>query len=423
MLHFYILLTSVGIYLSFINIYDFKRNKVKLIIYFLFIYTALAISYKYLKISPLYGLNIINSILVYKLTKKTLLTITIPLMSTVLYITVNMTFYHIILFFTDINIYKMNNRIYLILYYLITYVFIVFIAKFLNEKFIKNIDEIGIFDKFKIQALIILTSILSISIYFETIRQMKVVCIYDIQIKQNGILPFLYFITFLSIIFLVMLINNQKRLIEVNDYNEKLEHMTNEMKKFRHDYKNIMLSMCGYIEENDMDGLKKLFYSNIECSSKYLDFCNLNLSSIGNINCMEVKGLVASKLIKAENQGISTNAYIPDFIKLINLNCLDLCRILGIILDNCIDSSLECENPEITISIIEKEKLISITISNTYKNNIDDTSKLFKSGYSSKGEGRGIGLSNLREILNNYDNVYFDIKAEDEFIQKLDIYK
>ena len=160
MLHFYILLTSVGIYLSFINIYDFKRNKVKLIIYFLFIYTALAISYKYLKISPLYGLNIINSILVYKLTKKTLLTITIPLMSTVLYITVNMTFYHIILFFTDINIYKMNNRIYLILYYLITYVFIVFIAKFLNEKFIKNIDEIGIFDKFKIQALIILTSIL-----------------------------------------------------------------------------------------------------------------------------------------------------------------------------------------------------------------------------------------------------------------------
>ncbi|MGL5642161.1 MAG: sensor histidine kinase, partial [Paraclostridium sp.] len=291
------------------------------------------------------------------------------------------------------------------------------------EKFIKNIKEINIFYKFKIQLLIIFTSILSISIYFETIRQMKVVCISELQMKQNVILPFLYFITFLSIIFLIMLINNQKRLNEVNEYNKKLEDITNEMKKFRHDYKNIMLSMCGYIEENDMEGLKKFFYSNIEFSSEYLDLCNLNLSSIGNINCIEVKGAISAKVIEAENNGISTKVYIPDVIKYINLNCLDLCRILGIILDNCIESSLECESPSITISIIEKENLISIIISNTYRNKIDDTSDLFTNGYSSKGEGRGIGLSNLKEILNNYDNVYFTIKAEDEFIQMVDIYK
>lgn len=423
MIHFYILLTSVGIYLSFINIYDFKRKKIKLAIYFLFTYIALAISYKYLKISPLYGLNIINSILVYKLTKKMLLTITIPLMSTVLYIAVNVFCYHIILFITDINIYKISNRIYLILYYLITYGLIIVIAKFLNGKFIKNINELNIFYKFKIQLLIIFTSILSISIYFETIRQMKVVCISGLQMKQNVTLPFLYFITFLSIIFLIMLINNQKRLNEVNEYNKKLEDITNEMKKFRHDYKNIMLSMCGYIEENDMEGLKKFFYSNIEFSGRYLDLCNLNLSSIGNINCIEIKGVISAKVIEAENNGISTKVYIPDVIKYVNLNCLDLCRILGIILDNCIESSLECESPSITISIIEKENLISIIISNTYKNKIDDTSELFTNGYSSKGEGRGIGLSNLKEILNNYDNVYFTIKVEDEFIQKVDIYK
>ncbi|MBW4872927.1 MAG: GHKL domain-containing protein, partial [Paeniclostridium sp.] len=64
-----------------------------------------------------------------------------------------------------------------------------------------------------------------------------------------------------------------------------------------------------------------------------------------------------------------------------------------------------------------------IIVSNTYKEKIEDISNLFKDGYSSKGEGRGIGLSNLKEILNNYENAYFTIKAEGEFIQKLDIYK
>ncbi|MCG4723061.1 hypothetical protein L0M81_14090, partial [Alistipes putredinis] len=62
-----------------------------------------------------------------------------------------------------------------------------------------------------------------------------------------------------------MLINNQKRIKEIDEYNKKLEYATNEMKRFRHDYKNIMLSMCGHIESNDLDGLKKFFYSHIEC--------------------------------------------------------------------------------------------------------------------------------------------------------------
>lgn len=89
MFHFYMLLTSIGVYLSFINLYDFKRNKIKLISYFIILYIGLSVITRYLRISPLYGFNIINAIVVYKITKKTLLTIAIPLMSTVLYITVN----------------------------------------------------------------------------------------------------------------------------------------------------------------------------------------------------------------------------------------------------------------------------------------------------------------------------------------------
>ena len=141
------------------------------------------------------------------------------------------------------------------------------------------------------------------------------------------------------------------------------------------------------------------------------------------IKYIEVKGVIASKLIEAQEKGIEIKVYIPNVIEYINFNSLDLCRILGIVLDNCIEASLESENPLITLSIIDEKDLTSIIILNTYKSNIKNTSELFKNGYSSKGEGRGIGLSNLKEILSNYNNAYFTIKAEGEFIQKLDIYK
>lgn len=205
-----------------------------------------------------------------------------------------------IAFLTGVNIYKLGNYIYLICYYIITYIIIVMVSRFLNNIFLNNIEEFSILDKFKLQVLIILTSILSICIYFEANRQTNIVCTLGLEMDQNRVLPFLYFITFLCTIFLIMLINNQKRIKEINEYNKRLEYATNEMKKFRHDYKNIMLSMCGYMEANDLDGLKQFFYSHVECLSKELDLFNLTWSSIGNIECIEVKSVIASKLIYAE---------------------------------------------------------------------------------------------------------------------------
>ena len=247
MFHFYILLTSVGICLSFINIYDFKRNKLKLAVYFLILYISICMVSKCLKVSPLYGLNIINAIFVYRLTKKTLLTVIIPLISTVLYIAVNIFCYYIVLFLTDINIYKISSIVYLILYYLITYLIIIIVSKILNCKFMKTLEDFEVLYKSKIKILILLISILSICIYFETIRQIDVSCITELEVKHSLMLSFLNFLTFLSTMSLIMLMNNQNRLKEIHEYNKKLEDMTNEIKKFRHDYKNIILSMSGYI--------------------------------------------------------------------------------------------------------------------------------------------------------------------------------
>ncbi|MDK2587116.1 GHKL domain-containing protein [Romboutsia sedimentorum] len=251
---------------------------------------------------------------------------------------------------------------------------------------------------------------------------MKLMEVPDISQVSQNILFILYFITFMTFLLLVSIINNENRLKEINEYNNKLEKMTNEMKRFRHDYKNILLSMNGYIQENDMEGLRKLFYCSIEPLSKNINSYNLNITSISNIKNLELKGIVLAKLIKAEDLGIDINISTYGNIDNININIIDLCRVIGIMLDNCIEASLECNKPNIDICIEKKSNCTSFLISNTYINKIDNIADLFKQDISTKGANRGIGLSNLNEILDNYEDVCFSVKLDKYFIQKLDIY-
>ncbi|MBO3444238.1 GHKL domain-containing protein [Clostridium sp. CCUG 7971] len=418
MAYIYTILAYIGMVLAFINIYSLKVNKFLIIIYSFVIYVFLLIAYKYLGISPLYVGNIVMSFIIYKFTKKISLTIIVPLSTTLLSMVVNIVCYNIHFDIFNISICKDNNILNIGLYYIINYLLLFLLARYINKLIMRNIEKFNV----KIQTMIILTSILVLTIYLETIRQIKLLSIEDINQPSGRILLILYFITFIAFLFLVSMVNNENRLKEINEYNKKLEIMTNEMKKFRHDYKNILLSMNGYMQENDMEGLKEFFYSNIEPLSENLNSYNFNITSVSNIKNIELKGLILSKLIKAEELGINININIYKNIKNINMNVVDLCRVLGIILDNCIEASLECKKPNIDICIDRNSSCTYFLISNTYIKKIDSLAELIKGGTSTKGINRGIGLSNLNEILDKYEDICFSIKLDENFIQKLEIY-
>lgn len=55
------------------------------------------------------------------------------------------------------------------------------------------------------------------------------------------------------------IINNQLR-----EYLDSLEKLENTQRQFRHDFINIYGSLAGYIEDNDMSGLKNYYYKEIE---------------------------------------------------------------------------------------------------------------------------------------------------------------
>ena len=197
-------------------------------------------------------------------------------------------------------------------------------------------------------------------------------------------------------------------------YSEITESLIDDISKFKHDYNNIIFMLNGYIENNDYTGLKNFFSKEILPEPKYYIFPKLK-----RIKDSGFKGLFAAKLSKMINDNINVSLEILNDINSDSIDPLDLCRIIGILLDNAQEAAKNSSEKFISISLIQDEAL-SIVILNSFNGNIN-LNDIYKNGYSSKGTKRGIGLYTVKDLLNNYyPNVLLNTSIEkNTFIQDL----
>ena len=200
----------------------------------------------------------------------------------------------------------------------------------------------------------------------------------------------------------------QNALQDLQDYTQHLEIMYNGLRSFKHDYMNILLSMSGYIANNDMDELKQFFETKIFPTKNLIDQGDYKLNQLGNVGVLEIKSLLCVKLIYAHESGIDVTIDIPDRVDNFPMDTVDLARILGIFLDNAIEASTTAEQPQIGFNIIRHEAGVSIIIRNCFQDNGTALYQLRQSGFSTKTGHQGIGLSNAQKIISSYDNVLLE---------------
>ncbi|MEY8325109.1 GHKL domain-containing protein [Lachnospiraceae bacterium 54-11] len=200
----------------------------------------------------------------------------------------------------------------------------------------------------------------------------------------------------------------QKALQDLQDYAHNLEAMYNGLRSFKHDYVNILLSLSGYIENGNMDELKKFFESKIFPTKNLIDQGDYKLNQLGNIGVLEIKSLLCAKMIYAHESGIEVTIDIPDKVDGFLMDTVDLARILGIFLDNAIEAALETSQPQIGLNIIQNEEGVSVIISNCFQDNGVALHRLKQKGFSTKTGHQGIGLSNVQKIIGSYDNVLLE---------------
>ena len=86
---------------------------------------------------------------------------------------------------------------------------------------------------------------------------------------------------------------------------------------------------------------------------------------------------------------------------------IDIARILGIFLDNAIEANNRVNSHrEINIAFFKSvSNSTIIIIENTLEDDEVMIEKIFTEGFSTKGKKHGKGLSTVKNIINNYQNV------------------
>lgn len=210
----------------------------------------------------------------------------------------------------------------------------------------------------------------------------------------------------------------------LQEYTNQIENMYSSLRSFKHDYSNIMLSMSGYIEANDMEGLRDYFDKEILPLSKNITKNTAHINQLINIKTTELKSIISSKLLYAIELNINVGIEVTDEVTLIPMDTLDLCRVIGIFLDNAIEATLETDQPTIRFALINLDTEYIFIISNTFLEKGIPYATLSKPNVSTKGVNRGIGLYNAHEIIAKYNHVFLDTEIKNKFfVQRLQISK
>lgn len=244
-------------------------------------------------------------------------------------------------------------------------------------------------------------------------------------------MQFVYGIIGLIIAFLVYIY--VKLILKIKDQNLRIEELKlsnktlsiedETLRCFRHDFLNFVQALDGYTQNNDIVGIRKMNKEILRECEELHNIETLNSKTIGDAG---IYNILAQKYCIAKNENITMNIEVLMNISEAKISNYQLCKILSILLDNAIEAAKECDEKVINVKFVNdlNNNKRLIIIENSY-NRIDiDINKIFEKGYSTKKNNKdhGLGLWNVRKILNTTENLNLFTTKDKLFSQQLEIY-
>ncbi len=204
-------------------------------------------------------------------------------------------------------------------------------------------------------------------------------------------------------------------------YIDEISKQNEEINQFRHDYLNILSSLESYLEEGDLQALTVYYQQTIQ-PTRTLFLANASkLSALQKIDHPAIRGIFMTKLLLAQEKGISVHLEMTG--KIIfpkHVFDLNLIRILGILLDNAIEEVDALGKGELAVAFFQEKDALVILIQNTVRNPVKPLYQLKKEGFSTKGKGRGYGLSTVDELMSQTSTLLLETTISQHlFVQKL----
>lgn len=188
-----------------------------------------------------------------------------------------------------------------------------------------------------------------------------------------------------------------------------------------HENKNQLLTIRSMIVKGEKDIPKyidKIIDNKIKDDEKLM-FDTNKIPSGG------LRATIYSKMLMMKELGIEFKLNVARKVRTVELIqlgediMLDICKVIGVFLDNSIEAVKDLEKKYIDISLITDDANLIIEISNNFEGSID-VNKIDDKGYTSKTGGHGYGLSLVKQIINSNSKLSNERRiTKDIFSQRL----
>lgn len=210
----------------------------------------------------------------------------------------------------------------------------------------------------------------------------------------------------------------EQQLASLSSYSQHVETLYKELRAFRHDYTNVLVSLNESIKNKDINQVEQIYQSVLATSDKRFYDSKYEIPNLSNLTDTAMKSLLSAKLSQAVEWGIEVSVEVPDPIGVPDIELLDMIKVLSILLDNAIEACQESPKAQLTFAYFKFNQESIMVIENTTKEAKIKTQPLFKEGYSSKGEGRGIGLATVKKTSQKYPNLSLKTTSQNHRFQQ-----
>lgn len=239
-----------------------------------------------------------------------------------------------------------------------------------------------------------------------------VIVYHDVNIETIILVNFVFIIMCACILYknlvdgsniVKMQVENKALLNNLEEYEKMLDYQ----RVANHENKNQLLVVRSLLKENENSDA--LNYVNEVLDDKK-DDNDVLFGRAKKIPSGGLQGIVYQKMLVMNDKNIKPILDVSNSVKKFKFENLDtklnydICRIIGVFLDNAIEETEKLDEREIMLSMHEQNNDLVIEISNKFKN-VPDLERLEEKGYSTKGKGHGYGLSLVNDIVNNNNQI------------------
>ena len=168
-----------------------------------------------------------------------------------------------------------------------------------------------------------------------------------------------------------------------------------------HEFRNNLHVILGLIQLGEYEEARKYILKTQKIHEN-------NSLKFSNVEAYYVRGLLLSRELVAKERGVNFILTEESFLfgNHNYVDSYDIVTILGNLIENAFDSCVcsSIENKEVEVTLYEDDEKIELQVRDNGKpidNNIKE--RIFELGVSSKGEGRGTGLSLVKNRVELYD--------------------